>query len=248
MGRKMMRIGVIGTGTIATAVVRGIAGDGHQIMVSERSAANAAALADAFGNVSVAGNQAVVDASDVVILGLMADQAPAILGALAFRADQQVISLMAGVALDQVAALVAPAKAAAIMLPFPGIAQGGTPIMMQGDAALVGALFGARNSIFALKDGAELDAYTCAQAVVSPVARMVADTAEWLGARVSDPAMGEAFLRELVASSLAGTESRALIQALNTPGGYNQRLRVHMEDSGITPTLRQGLDRLEAGS
>ena len=33
-----MRIGVIGTGTIASAVVRGIAGDGHAITVSERSA------------------------------------------------------------------------------------------------------------------------------------------------------------------------------------------------------------------
>ncbi|TRW95379.1 pyrroline-5-carboxylate reductase [Paracoccus sp. M683] len=243
-----MRIGVIGTGTIATAVVRGIAGDGHQITVSERSAANAAALAGEFGNVSVAGNQAVLDASDVVILGLMADQAATILGPLQFRADQRVISLMAGTGLDQVAGLVAPAKAAAIMLPFPGIAAGGTPIMMLGDADLVGALFGAKNTIFALKDGAELDAYTCAQAVVSPVARMVADTAEWLGARVSDPVMGEAFLRELVASSLAGTESRALIAALNTPGGYNQRLRVHMEDSGITPALMQGLDRLESAS
>ena len=41
-----MKIGVIGTGTIATAVVQGIAGDGHQITVSDRSATNACALAE----------------------------------------------------------------------------------------------------------------------------------------------------------------------------------------------------------
>ena len=68
-----MRIGVLGTGTIATAVVRGIAGDGHQISVSERSAENSAALAAEFGNVTVADNQAVLDRSDVVFLGLMAE-------------------------------------------------------------------------------------------------------------------------------------------------------------------------------
>lgn len=39
-----MKIGVVGTGTIATALVRCIAGDGHQITVSKRSAALARGL------------------------------------------------------------------------------------------------------------------------------------------------------------------------------------------------------------
>ncbi len=34
-----MRIGVLGTGTIASAVVQGIAQDGHEITVSKRSRA-----------------------------------------------------------------------------------------------------------------------------------------------------------------------------------------------------------------
>ncbi|SDE34058.1 NAD(P)-binding domain-containing protein [Ruegeria marina] len=240
-----MRIGVLGTGTIATAVVHGIAGDGHSIAVSERSAANAQALAAAYPNVTVASNQAVVDESDIVILGLMAEQAPGILGALVFCDGQQVITLMAGATLEQVAQMVAPARAAAIMMPFPGIAQGGSPIMMQGDADLVAALFGARNQIFALKDAEEMAAYLCAQAVLSPVVRMVGDAGQWLGARVSDPEQGEAFLRALVASSLAGTDCASLIEALNTPGGYNQRLRLHMEAAGMGDSLRAGLDTLE---
>ncbi|MGR3696939.1 MAG: NAD(P)-binding domain-containing protein, partial [Roseovarius sp.] len=40
-----MRLGFLGTGTIAEAVVRGLAPDGHQITVSERSAVRAARLA-----------------------------------------------------------------------------------------------------------------------------------------------------------------------------------------------------------
>ncbi|MEO3476631.1 NAD(P)-binding domain-containing protein [Phaeobacter sp. CAU 1743] len=240
-----MRIGVIGTGTIAGAVVRGIAGDGHQITISERSKGVSAALADAFESVTVAPNQQVLDQSDVIFLGLMAGGAPGILAPLTFRADQRVISFMAGADLGQVGRMIAPARASAVMMPFPGIAQGGSAIMAQGDTDLVNEIFGTRNTVFALKDSAELDAYLCAQAVLSPVARMVGDAADWLGTRVSDPAQGEAFLRMLVATSLAETGCADLIAALNTPGGYNQRLRQHMEAAGMTGDLMSGLNDLE---
>lgn len=127
-----MRLGFVGTGTIASATVRGIAGGGHQITVSDRGAAHAARLAAEFENVSIADNQGVIDQSDTLFIGLMAESAPDILSRLTFRADQQVISFMAGLPLDALAPLVAPAHAAAIMLPFPGIAQGGSPILAIG--------------------------------------------------------------------------------------------------------------------
>lgn len=243
-----MRLGVIGTGTIATAAMRGIAGDGHQITVSRRSAANAEGLARDFANVTIADNQAVLDESDVVFVALLAGNAPQILRELRFRPDQQVITLMTGITPDEVAALVAPARVEAQMLPFPAVANGGSPILVLGAPGLVQTLFGARNQVFALPDAAEMDAYLCAQALLSPVARMVADAAGWLGGRVSDGAQAEAFLRALIASSLADMESNALVQALNTPGGYNQRLRLHMEASGMSSALTEGLDALERGA
>lgn len=243
-----MRLGVIGTGTIASAAMRGIAGDGHQITVSRRSAANAQALARDFANVAVADNQTVLDESDVVFVALLAGDAPQILRALRFRPDQRVITLMTGITPDEVAALIAPARVEAQMLPFPAVANGGSPILVLGAPDLVHTLFGARNQVFALPDAAEMDAYLCAQALLSPVARMVADAGGWLDGRVTDGAQAEAFLRVLIASSLADMESNALIQALNTPGGYNQRLRLHMEASGISQALTEGLDALERGA
>ncbi|MGB7243326.1 MAG: NAD(P)-binding domain-containing protein [Sulfitobacter sp.] len=240
-----MRIGVIGCGTIASAAIRGIAQDGHQITVSQRSAGQATLLAETYENVAIADNQGVVDASDVIFLGLMAEDAPDILGALRFRAGQRMITFMAGASLDQANAMVGPAQAVAIMMPFPGIATGGTPVMAQGDTDLVAEIFGARNSIFPLKDATEMAAYLCAQAVLSPVARMISDASDWLGERVSDKDQGEAFLRALVASNLSGTSSNSLIEALNTPGGYNQRLRLYMEASGMGEALKQGLNTLE---
>ncbi|CUI01683.1 NAD(P)-binding domain-containing protein [Leisingera aquaemixtae] len=242
-----MRLGFLGCGVIASAVVRGLAGKGHRITVSERSRTRSAALTAEFGDVTAAANQAVADASDVVFLGLMAEAAEGILSGLVFREDQQVISFMAGAGLARVAELAAPARAAAVMMPFPGIAQGGSPIMALGDTGLVARIFGPSNTVFALKDEAELNAYLCAQAVLSPVARMVNDAAGWLGGRVEDRQQGEAFLRMLITSSLQQTACTDLIEALNTPGGYNQRLRLHMEDAGMGRDLVAGLDMLEGG-
>lgn len=240
-----MRIGVIGIGTIASAVVEGIAGDGHDIAVSRRSAAQSARLASAHEGVTVHDNQAVLDCSDVIFLGLMANAAAEILTPLTFRADQRVISLMADCPLERVGQMVHPASAAAVMIPFPGIAQGGSPALGYGDTDLLQELFGARNSIFALCSEAELAAYNCAQAVLSPSIRMVADAADWLGARIEDRAQGEAFLRALVGSSLTGSDCATLLAALDTPGGYNQRLRNHMDGADMRDALAEGLDRLE---
>lgn len=244
----MMRIGVIGTGTIASAVVRGIAGQGHQITVSERSARHAQALAEAFDTVTVAANQDVIDQSDVVLLGLMVEAAPDVLAPLAFRPDQRVVSMMAGASLAQIAVMVAPAQAAAIMVPFPGIGSGGSPVIAQGDVGLVQELVTSANTVYPVATDDELAAYLCAQAVLSPVARLAEDAAAWLGAKVSDPDAGEAFLRHLLSSSLVNSAAGALVEALNTPGGYNQRLRVALEEGGMRETLRAGLDRLEGGA
>ena len=74
-----MRLGFIGTGTIASATVRGLIGGGHQITVSERGAAHAARLAAEFESVSIADNQGVIDQSDTVFIGLMAEAAPDII-------------------------------------------------------------------------------------------------------------------------------------------------------------------------
>ena len=239
-----MRIGVIGTGSIASAVVTGIAGDGHQLTVSERSAVRAAGLAQRHDCVTIAANQTVLDQSDVIFLGLMADAAPGILQRLAFRPDHRILSLMAGATLAEVAAMVGPARAEAIVIPFPGIAQGGSPVLVQGDTGLARRLFGAANRIFALSSDAEMDAYMCAQAILSPVVRMVGDAAAWLAGRTDDAAQAEAFLRVLVGTSLIGSECRPLLEALNTPGGYNQRLREHMVASGMSTAIAAGLEGL----
>lgn len=240
-----MRLGFIGTGTIASAVVEGIAGDGHQITVSERSRVRSTDLAARFG-VSVADNQGVVDASDVLFLGLLPEQAAEVLPTLSFRHGQRIISFMAGVTLDGLAPLTAPTDPVAVMLPFPGIAKGGSPIIAMGQTELINDLFAPQNSVYSVENEAELNAYLCAQAVLSPAVKLVSDAANWIAPKVSDPAKAEDFLRVLVGSSLMANDLAPLLQALNTPGGYNARLREHMDAEGMQAALTRGLETLAA--
>lgn len=106
---------------------------------------------------------------------------------------------------------------------------------------MIAAFFALANAVYGLRDAAELEAYSCAQAVVSPAVQMVGVAAEWLG---GEAAQGEAFLRHLVGSSLMSGECQSMLAALNTAGGFNQRLRQHMEAAGMREALTEGLDRL----
>ena len=195
----------------------------------------------------MAGNQRVLEQSDTIILALRPDHAAKALGRLAFRADHRVISLMAGLDHKTVSRMIIPARFEAVMLAFPNIAKQGSPILVHGQTGLIKALFGARNSIFKVENTAGFDAYLCAQAVLSPAVLLVQGAAKWLGARIEDQKQGEQFLRALVGSNLSSGQCAPLLEALNTTGGYNQRLREHMVRQGISAALTEGLDGLETG-
>ncbi len=239
-----MRIGVIGCGTIASALVPRLARDGHEIVVSERSHTRSTALALAHENVTIADNQGVIDSADLIFVALMAEAAEVILTDLAFREDQKVISLMAGANLADLRPWVCPATAPAILLPFPNVATPGAPVIAMGDMAMLRDLLEPDNLIYTVENQAELDAALAAQAVLSPAVAMVEVASMWLGDRVTDPAAGEAFLRALVGSNLMAGPCAPLLDALNTPGGYNQRLRQHMQGNGTLDHLTEGLNKL----
>lgn len=239
-----MKAGLLGTGTIGRAVATGLARNDHSLIVSRRSVENSTWLKSAFPEVEVAENQAVVDAADVIFIALNTDVAETEIPRLDFRAGQQVISLMGRVDEKALKAWVDPAELAAIMIPFPQIAEGGSPLMVLGDEAIVTQFFGATETIIALNNPDELEAFLCAQAILSPAAVLVSQAAAWVEAKAGNGEKAEQFLRALISSSLGGMPSDALIEALNTPGGYNQRLRQFFESRGVHEMVKDGLDQL----
>ncbi|WP_164659666.1 NAD(P)-binding domain-containing protein [Tropicibacter sp. Alg240-R139] len=245
-----MRMGVLGTGTIATAVVRGIMRDGYQIVVSERSRTNAQALSQEFQAISVAPNQKVLDQSDVVILGLMPDVARAELPELRFQEGQAVVSLMAEVPEAELSLLVAPARVDGIAIPFPAIAQGGSPVLCCPSSPLMQELFGSRNHVIPVNTATDLEAFLSAQAILSPAVTQLVLARDWLTSKTGDVAVAERFLRLLVGGGLLSAplnhESALddLLDALGTPGGFNAELRDYLLERGMKQQIDEGLDKL----
>jgi len=121
------RVGFIGVGTIAEALITGMCAAGEQratFLLSPRNADIARRLAKRFSSVEVAGdNQAVIDGSDIIFLAVRPQVAADVLGTLKFRRDQRIVSLIATFDVARLRTLVAPASTIARAAPqFPGVA------------------------------------------------------------------------------------------------------------------------------
>lgn len=247
----MERIGFIGTGEIAAAMVAGLTGRGHQITVSERNGAMAAALAAQFTDVAVAPNEQVIADSDVVFLCLLADVARDVLPGLTFRADQSVISVMVDVPLTDLKALCAPATEIAITIPLPSIAVGGSALPVFPNSPALHALFGDTDLIIPCAAEAALNAHFAATALASPILDQMRAGAQWLAALTGDETASEQYIATVFTGFLRSmtenpeTTFTDLLDSLATEGGLNATLRTHMRKAGAVDALIVGLDGLK---
>lgn len=239
-----MRVGFLGTGEITAAMVQGLRGQGHTILVSPRNAAMAATLAAEIPEVTIAPNEQVVSNSDVVFLCLLARVAEDILPTLPFRADQTVISVMVDAPLAKLRQLCAPATDIAITIPLPPITTGGCPLPVYPACPALDALFGTRNLILPQPSEAALNAHLGASALCSPILDQLLTATEWLSAHTRDPASAEAYIAAMIRGYLPERAQQGdlatALKKLSTEGGLNATLRAAMVPA--KDSLRQGLD------
>ncbi|MBM1634177.1 NAD(P)-binding domain-containing protein [Sulfitobacter mediterraneus] len=245
-----MRIGFIGTGEIAAAMVRGLAGRGHQIMVSERNAQVAAQLAAEVDGATVAANADVVAGSDVVFLCLMADVARQALPSLPFRADQAVISVMVDVSHETLQQLCAPATDIAMTIPLSAISTGGSMLPVYPASTALTALFGDSDHVFAVASEAALNAHFAGSALSAPLIALMQTGAQWLGDQTGDPKAAEGYVAGVFAGFLrqmatSDADFDTLLQGLATEGGLNASLKAHMQETGAHDALVAGLEALK---
>lgn len=249
----MARIGFLGTGEIAQAMVATFAGDGHQIIVSERNLDRSAALVRDYPGVRRAENQQVVDDSDIVILCLLGDAARNLLPDLRFRADQTVISVMARMPLAELGRLCAPATDLAVAIPLPPMPLGGTPLATYPENARLRELFGRHVRIHPCASEEELAAHFAATGVLLPLLDQMQVAARWLAGFTGDERQAAAYLAGLVGgycrmlTAEDAPDLSRLRAGLNTEGGLNQTLSRAVRESGADEALEDGMDGLRAG-
>lgn len=243
-----MRVGFLGTGEITAAMVRGLQGQGHRILVSPRNANMAATLAAERPEVEIAPNEEVVANSDTVFLCLLAPVAFDVLPGLPFRAGQTVISVMVDAPLARLHKLCAPATDIAITIPLPPIATGDCPLPVYPASPALDALFGAKNLILPQPSEAALNAHLGATALCSPILDQLLTAVDWLSAHTGDPAQAEAYIAAMIRGYLperaAKGDLAAALKRLSTEGGLNATLRAAMAPA--KDDLRHGLDAFHA--
>lgn len=249
-----MTLGFVGTGTLTAAVVRAIRtqhGTAPDILLSPRSEAISRELAETLPNVVRTLSSAdVVSASDTVVLAMRPQQFDEAVAGLPFRADQTVVSFLAGIPVADVAAKVAPARTVCRVTPLTTIALGLGPIVLHPVVPAVRTLFAPLGDVVEAADEAEMMALGCASGLLSTFFQVQATVAGWLERQGVPPDRASLYVRSMQRGlSETGYVDRvagfpALVDAHETKAGLNARARSHLMDAGWFGEVETALDLL----
>ena len=247
-----MKLGFLGTGAITSSIVTGLnsaRGQERPIRLSPRNSAVAADLANRFPHVSVAStNQEVVDDSGTVIVAVRPQIAQDVLSGLRFRADQNVISLVAGFSLRRIAGLVSPATRVTRAVPLPSTAKRRCPTAIFPRDPVTFELFSSLGAAFEVDTENEFNALCTATATMAAYFAFAECVASWLARQGIPKDEARDYIAQIYSGlAAAATEAPGLsFQSLAvdhaTPGGTNQQIVADLTKNGVFESLSDALD------
>lgn len=250
----MVSIGFLGVGTISEAMVQAMvtrAGETPQILLSPRSEERSIRLSrDLPACERLASNQDVIDASDIVVLGMRPQQLDAALEGLVFRSHQIVASLVAGTPPSGIAPLVSPAERVCQLIPLPAIALGRGPLVISPPIPEVAEVLEGLGEIVALDDESRIRVLSCASAFMSTYYEMQNRLIDWIESQGIDEATASRYVRAeldgLAAVGMVTPDSvrRDLPAEHQTRGGLNERVRGRLLDAAWFDTLVSAVDEV----
>lgn len=244
-----MRLGFIGTGTMAAAMVEGLGGG---VVLSPRGAAVAADLARRFPGVTVAAsNQAVVDQCDMVVLTIRPQVAEEVVRALRVRPGQKVLSLVAATQVETIRDWVGLDVPVTRAVPLPFVAQRRcvTPIFPPDPE--VAALFDRLGQAVECRTIAEFDLLAVGSALMGSYFGLLEVAQGWLEEQGLPEAAARSYLAGLFANLGTVAEASpksfaALREEHSTRGGLNEQMFRVFDMAGGAEALRMALSQVLA--
>lgn len=247
-----MKLGFIGTGALTAAIVTGlksVADNDVSVVLSPRNEDIAAGLASRYPEVRVAAdNQAVLDCCDTVMLAVRPQVARDVLRQLRFRQNHRVVSLIATLSREDIAALTAPAEQVTKALPMPMIAhRQGATIIYPPDPGMA-AFFGNLGKVIEAETASEFDALSVATATYASYFKYLETIHTWL----KDRGVADAKARDYVVSlfqALGNAPETApdadfmhLAQDYATRGGINEQILRELTARKVFEAFVESLD------
>jgi pyrroline-5-carboxylate reductase len=245
-------IGIVGVGAIADAIVTGLCegtATETSIHLSPRGAGRASRLSARYPSVHIAeSNQEAVEQADVVLLCVRPQHAGPVVSDLAFNAEQTVISVMAGVPIAALRALVAPAEDIVRAIPLPEVATRAGLTAIHPDNERARAIFGPLGGVIAVEDEPAFEAFSASTATMAAHLAYLETIIRWLAGRgipASDASRYVAGVFGGLSQALLHAEPddfRALAAEAATPGGLNEQFLTALRDAGTFEAVERALD------
>lgn len=247
-----MKIGFVGIGNIAAALVEGFSTESDlELFLSPRNETRSKALAAQFPRVTrLESNQAVLDRSEIVVISVRPPVAAEVLGALKFRADHVVVSLVALLNYADLAAMVRPAVAVSRAIPMPAAAKHNCPIALYRPAPVVEELFARVGEPLVVSDEPQLHALWTLTGLITPFYDLLAVLSGWATAHGVEPLTANAYTAHLFQSLAAlaqldpGAGFPAFALHAATPGGLNEQAGREIRETGAHRAWIEAAERL----
>lgn len=246
---------MVGTGKIASAMVRGLmtapSFDGS-IALSPRNSDIAAQLKAEFPVLTVgASNQEVLDRSDLVLLTLRPQMATEVISELSFRPDHRIVSVVAALSRERLLELVAPACTVVKAIPLPMVAERRGVTALYPSEPEANKLFDVLGSALPVATESQFSAMSTATSVVASLAAFAQTTASWLCAHGLGNSEARSYVTALLAEMVDAAEHSSqsfaeIAESHATKGGLNEQLRLYLEERNVFGAVSAGLDRVMA--
>lgn len=251
---RLMRIGILGVGAIAVNVIDAIQSStdsAHTFYLSPRSTHRADALVNKYANcVKLETNQAVIDASDIVVLSVLPKQVDEVLSQLNFRPDHVVASFIAGRPPSEITKLVSPATKVAQLIPLPPIELHKGPLLICPPISELAQVFSGLGELVELNDENQIKIFSAGSATMSMYFTLQNEIIDWFTKQGIEFDLAAKYVTSLneglgaIAAKTAPSELKHLPVAHETPGGLNESVRTNLEKAKWPAKVSEQLDYL----
>lgn len=250
-----MKLGLIGTGIIGEAFVRGLINVGRfedEIWVSRRSDSRSASLAADFAQISIANeNQEILDRCDTLILAVLPEQVESVLQDLQFRDDHLLLSIVSSITLKSLSQWAAPCTQIYRGIPLPPIEFGVGPIPICPPCPQLEPMLSSVGTVVSLTDEDQFLSIAVGSALMAMFYEMVSKTAMFMqkgGLPPHESALYATSMWHALAGNTTRVDHQELHQMSNdclTPGGLNEQVLFGLRDANWYGLLEKEMDGIK---